>query len=737
MVWNRSTVTAFAKGLKREPSVSPPFGALPCTKLAHASSPFYPNAKEPMQMLERIRRHHWSIQAQFLFYSLALLLPALIFSALMFLRAATFEREGMQREITAVMRSAAIAIDRELAATATTLKALASSPSLAGGELKAFYGQAMAAQEVGGNHFFLTRANGKQLVNTRATWGAPLPQTSANDWKEVVATGKPQVSNLYQDIMAHGPTFSISVPVKRGKRVAYVLSASIAPERIYEILKSENLDNGWIASVTDRAGVNIARSRDFGQAVGRVLRRDLWEGSKQHSGIWRTTDGDGIPVLWASTHSQQSGWLVSVAVPVAIANLPIVRSWSLVAILGMSFGLLSALLAFLFGRRISDPVKQLVAGAGALGRGERVPPVTSSIREVRAVSDALVQASETRRKMEHSLRDGEDRLRLALASADTGTWDWDITTDALTWDDRMRELWGLEPDGAVTIDTYLSALHPQDRERTLAAIKSAQDPDDPLEYDVEHRVRRARDGVECWVVAKGRAHFSNGVPVRMTGTARDITERKHWEEHTQLLMREITHRSKNLLAVIQAMARQSKVGSKTVADFEARFSGRLQALAASHDLLVQRDWHGVSVAELVKSQLGHYLDDHANQIELDGANMIFTPEAAQNIGLAVHELSTNAAKYGALSVPEGVVSVRWGCIQNGSDEARFQMVWRERGGPDVTPPAHRGFGQVVLEQLAARALQGHSGLEFAPEGVCWTLDIPASHMLWQDGGKTA
>jgi PAS domain S-box-containing protein len=688
-------------------------------------------------MLERIRQHNLSIQAQFLLYSLALLLPALIFSALMFLRSAALERESMEGEIMDVVRSAAVAIDRELAATTTTLKALASSPSLAEGDLKAFYGQAMAAQDVGGNHYFLTSPKGKQLVNTRTEWGAPLPEVSANDWKEVVASGKPQVSNLYQGIMARGPALSVSVPVKRRKRTVYVLSASISPDRIYETLKNENLDDGWIASVIDRSGRIIARSADFKNSVGQPLRPDLWAGSMQHSGLWRTTNAEGADVLRASTHSQQSGWLVAITVPVAIANQPMVRSWSLVATLGLSLGILSALLAYLFGRKFSDPVRQLVEGAGALGRGELVRPVDSSVREVRAVGDALVHASETRREMEHSLREGEDRLRLALASADTGAWDWDLKTDALTWDQRMHELWGLGPDDAVGLDTFLSALHPQDLEPTLAAIKRTQDPDDPLEYDVEHRVKGVRDGVERWVASKGRAHFSEGVARRMTGTARDITERKHWEEHTQLLMREITHRSKNLLAVIQAMARQSKVGSKTVADFEARFSGRLQALAAAHDLLVQRDWHGVSIADLVRSQLGHYLDDHASQIEIAGDKMIVTPEAAQNIGLAVHELSTNAAKYGALSVPKGEVTVHWTCAADGAGDARFQMVWAERDGPAVAPPAHKGFGQVVLEQLAARALQGESGLQFEPEGVRWTLDIPASHILWQEGAKTA
>jgi len=689
-------------------------------------------------MLERLRRHHWSIQAQYLLYSLALLTPALIFSALMFVRSAALERKNMEREITDVVRSASVALDRELSATTTTLKALASSPSLAEGDLKAFYGQAMAAHEIGENHFFLTNAKGKHLVNTRAPWGAPLPDTSANDWKNVIETGMPQVSNLYRGIMAGGPVFSVSVPVKRGKKVVYVLSASVEPSRVYDILKNESLDEGWNTSVTGRDGVVIASSQDFNKTLGKPLREDLWIGSKQHSGIWQTKDAAGTPVLWASTHVQQSGWLISISVPVAIANQPMTRSLTLVAILGLSFVLLSLLLAYLFGRKLSAPVRKLVARAGALGRGEVVEPVESSITEVRSVSDALVRAAKTRHRMEKSLREGEDRLRLALASADTGVWDWDLTNGTLNWDARMHDLWGIAPDEAVTIDTFYAGLHPADLEAACVAIEKAQNPADPVEYDVEYRVKDLRDGHEQWrwVAAKGRAIFNDSRAVRMTGTARDITERKEWEEHTQLLMREITHRSKNLLAVIQAMARQSKVGSRTVADFEARFSGRLQALAASHDLLVQRDWHGVSIAELVKSQLGHYLDEHESQIEITGLKMIVTPEAAQNIGLAVHELSTNAAKYGALSVPQGEVQVSWACKKNGDDESRFQMIWVERGGPAVTAPSHRGFGQIVMEQLAARALHGEAELSFNPEGVTWTLDIPASHILWRQTSRS-
>jgi two-component sensor histidine kinase len=135
------------------------------------------------------------------------------------------------------------------------------------------------------------------------------------------------------------------------------------------------------------------------------------------------------------------------------------------------------------------------------------------------------------------------------------------------------------------------------------------------------------------------------------------------------------------------------------------------------------------MSEVVRSQLGHYLDQQASQIEIEGPGLIVTPEAAQNIGLAVHELSTNAAKYGALSVPEGRVAVCWKQARNGSEEQRLHLSWTESGGPQVAAPSHRGFGQVVTEQLTARALQGKANLMFDSGGVRWTLDIPANHIL--------
>jgi PAS domain S-box-containing protein len=653
----------------------------------------------------------------------------------MILRSASLERSIVESEITGVARNVAIAIDGELSATITSLTSLASSPALTDGNLKTFYEQAAAARHFSGIDYFLTSRGGKLLLTTSEPWAAQenaeVRRASPVAADNVLDAPGPVVSDLTTDGQSSGPpSFTISVAVKRGSKAIYVLSARITSRRINEMLQREKLDPGWVATVVDRKGRVVARSKDFEERVGSPWRDGNNIELHTETGLERTFDAEAQPVLRAKHFSQQSGWLISTTVPERIANRPIVHSWALVATLALSFAILSALLAYLFGQRLSDPVRGLVQGARALGRGEIVAPLPSSIVEVSAVGEALSTASQKRRQMEQSLRESEDRLRLALASAETGAWDWNLNTGALTWDQRMRELWGLSADDLVSYDVFAAALHPIDREPATAALAQAQNPDDPGEYDVEYRVRGVRDGVERWIGVKGRTHFTNGKAVRMAGTARDVTERKRWEEHIQLLMREVTHRSKNLLAVIQAMARQTKLASRDVKDFEVRFSGRLQALAAAHDLLVQRDWKGASMSEVVKSQLGHYLDQQASQIEIEGPSLIVTPEAAQNIGLAVHELSTNAAKYGALSVPDGRVHVCWMRADRAADgSGRLRVSWTERGGPDVIRPSHRGFGQVVTEQLTARALHGNANLMFEQKGVCWTLDIPDSHVL--------
>jgi PAS domain S-box-containing protein len=214
----------------------------------------------------------------------------------------------------------------------------------------------------------------------------------------------------------------------------------------------------------------------------------------------------------------------------------------------------------------------------------------------------------------------------------------------------------------------------------------------------------------------------------LTCAAVDITERKQGEAHLRMLMRELTHRSKNLLAVIQAMARQTARHAGSTTQFLERFSARLQALAASHDLLVQEGWHGASLHELVRSQLGHYLDREEPPVSFAGPAILLKPEAAQSLGLGLHELATNAAKYGALSTPLGRVDVAWRRLPAGEGNG-IEIVWRETGGPPVSEPSRRGFGTTVIERHVAKSLDADVALTFDPQGLVCRINVPVTQFV--------
>lgn len=219
-----------------------------------------------------------------------------------------------------------------------------------------------------------------------------------------------------------------------------------------------------------------------------------------------------------------------------------------------------------------------------------------------------------------------------------------------------------------------------------------------------------------------------GQIVGLTCAAVDITERKEGEAHLRLLMRELTHRSKNLLAVIQAMARQTARHSGTTDSFLDQFGARLQALATSHDILVQESWHGASLHELVRLQLGHYLDRNESQLSIEGPPILLKPEAAQGLGLALHELATNAAKYGALSASSGRVAIKWRRLPAAEGHG-VEMIWQESGGPGVAAPDQRGFGSLVIERHLPRSLDSEVDLVFAPEGVRCRINVPVTQFV--------
>ena len=185
---------------------------------------------------------------------------------------------------------------------------------------------------------------------------------------------------------------------------------------------------------------------------------------------------------------------------------------------------------------------------------------------------------------------------------------------------------------------------------------------------------------------------------------------------------------KNQLAVIQSMAVQTARHAGSVKQLQEQFSQRLKGLAVATDLLVSQGWTGAQLLELVERQLEPFAPA-ADRLNCQGPNVSISPDATQSIGLALHELATNAVKYGAWSAPGGIVAVSWQLLTNGSNESSLRLRWLEQGGPDVVTPTRKGFGNVVIESVAAQRVGGTAELVFAPEGLSWTLTIPKAHIV--------
>ncbi len=227
------------------------------------------------------------------------------------------------------------------------------------------------------------------------------------------------------------------------------------------------------------------------------------------------------------------------------------------------------------------------------------------------------------------------------------------------------------------------------------------------------------------LTALKREVLATGQPRRGEVAIDDVVGTR-WQ-HLRLLLRELTHRSKNLLAVIQAMARQTARHAGSIDAFLAQFGARLQALAASHDLLVRESWYGAALQELVRSQLAAFIDRNRRQIVMEGPAVALKPEAAQNLGLALHELAANAARFGALSVPQGRVSIAWDRVP--ADGGALALDWREELGPRVKVRRKRGFGSMVIERNLALALDAKVDLTFEPEGLRCRIVIPSNQIL--------
>ncbi len=325
----------------------------------------------------------------------------------------------------------------------------------------------------------------------------------------------------------------------------------------------------------------------------------------------------------------------------------------------------------------------------------------------------IVRDITERRRLGETLLQNETRLRLALKSAHAGAWDFDLLRKEMNWSPEMFVLYGLNAENGVPRHQHLTMqIEPSHRHRVRAELVKALKQGGS--FNLEFPIIRA-DGSEIWTAVVGNViKDAAGRLISARGIDQDITERKNWDKRQAMLLRELSHRVKNTLAVIQAMTRQTLRSSRDPKTFVEAFEGRVRSLASSHNLLTEADWSGANLADVIRDQLGGMVDDMAKRFSLRGPAVVLPVETATQLGLVLHELGTNASKYGALSTPAGKVAIVWT-----ASHGRLRLTWREREGPRIDAlPTHKGFGTALMIASAGKVTR-----RFDPAGLTCKLEF--------------
>lgn len=333
---------------------------------------------------------------------------------------------------------------------------------------------------------------------------------------------------------------------------------------------------------------------------------------------------------------------------------------------------------------------------------------------------AVIEDVTRHKQAEEALREAEMRYRLAARATNDVIWDWDVATNRVSWNEAVGHLFGYtEAEISPTVQWWRDRLHPDDHARVLDGVRVAIQGADQT-WSAEYRFRKA-DGSWADVLDRGfLVRNPEGLVVRMIGAILDLTERKSAERRLKLLMAEVDHRAKNMLARVLVLVRTTR--ADTVQDFVKTTQGRIHALARAHALLAGSRWSGADLRRLVEEELAPFRTDE-ERVRLVGPYVTLTPKGAQALAIVLHELATNATKYGALSRLSGRVDVVWML-----DRHCLTLRWTETGGPPAHPPAQRGTGTTVIERSVRHELDGSVRFNWGADGLACTLFIPAEKL---------
>ena len=538
----------------------------------------------------------------------------------------------------------------------------------------------------------------------------------------------PQFSEGGLDVQ---PVLPLSLPIwdDDGKMTGLVVAA-LDLKWLDQKLQERVLPTDGSITIADRNGVIIAREPLPERFVGTRIPAPFMKYVHGDSiGSFETLSQDGVQRIlgYIPARVSPAGIFVSAGFSSKAAFLTINRAANR-GFMIIGAALVLALSASWLASRafITNPLETMTLAVRAWRRGDynarmdlRGAPGELGVL-ARAFNDLMDDLAERQRALQAS----EEHARLALEAGEMGTWWYDHLKGTGGWSSQAALLLGLSAEQtSTTLPAWLSLVHPDDSGRVLANLRlSALGEGD---YEDEFRVVRP-NGDARWVNSKGRVFFDNlKRPVYFVGIFQDITARKQAENQQRLLLDELNHRVKNTLATVQSIAAQTQRSSPEPQTFRLAFEGRLLALSKTHDLLTRNSWRDADLQDIAEQELAPYRRDKDDRVTIDGPPVNLPSRHAINFGLVLHELVTNAVKYGALSTTMGHIDLRWSVSSQGEmTEPRLHVFWRESGGPPVEPATRQGFGTRLIRRSIEGELAGSVTVRFAPTGVSYDIAVP-------------
>lgn len=648
---------------------------------------------------------------------LGLALPFLALAAGAVWRAADTERARYEAQLLSTARALALAVDRELGQAAVRLDTLAASPTLREGLLEAFAASAAASLPENASVVLYRADNVMRLVATREglNTGTTGQTSQAQDFlREARAAGGTRISPVVIGSVSRQPRVLVVRPVAVNGE-PHLLGLSMDTARLRRILEDQQVPTLWRAAVLDGQGRVTARTHLEEQFIGRPAHPSIIALLERGEGglVPNIRTMDGILTMLAAARAPESGFAIALAAPTETAWEQARRTVGPPVLLGGLLALAGLVLALLLAHR-------LVRALDRLGAGDAT---ATGVAEVDAAAAQLARARAARAAADAALAENEERGRLTLEAFGGGGYDCRPGEGRVIRSAGMLGLLG-ESGHDGTPQWWTGRIHPADKPIWDAARVRLFGGTGGI-FEARYRIRHA-DG--RWVHVWHRSlalRDAEGVIRRMVGYVLDVSAEAAAKAQAALVAREMDHRVKNSFALVAGLAAAAAADHPEAQGFADDMRERLRALAAAHDLSRQGQLEGGAAG--LRALLERLARPYGDAVDVEGAEVRLAPEEVQPVALVVHEWLTNSVKHGALSRPGGRLR-----ILVGEAAGEVTLGWRESGGPAVSPPAQRGFGEELVRATVEGQLGGAVEEDWRADGLRLTLRWPGQALRAED-----